>query len=150
MPRRDEGLGTECVLDLPVDNLQGKSFQELFTRLPIKLRGFGLRSMVDTSPAAFIGGIEMALGGEEAEEGWWRDLLGEGSRTGNEYAASWSDLQREGEQMAAFLGQERAAARDTTLQVVGRRQAYHTVNRAPHPRCRHAAHGHGWGGMPQC
>ena len=67
VPRRQEGLGTECMLDLPVDNLQGKSFQELFTRLPIKLRGFGLLSLVDTSPAAFIGGIEMALGGKEAE-----------------------------------------------------------------------------------
>ena len=57
-------------MDIPVANLGGKSFQDHFVRLPIRLRGFGLRSLVDTSAAAFIGGVEMAFGGEEAEEGW--------------------------------------------------------------------------------
>ena len=29
--------------------------------LPIKLGGLGLRSLVETSPAAFVGGVEMSL-----------------------------------------------------------------------------------------
>ena len=113
IPRREEGLGTECVVDIPVANLGGKSFQDHFVRLPIRLRGFGLRSLVDTSAAAFIGGVEMAFGGEEAEEGWWQTLLDSGSRTGEEFSSSWSSLQREGEQMAAFLNIELTGALST-------------------------------------
>ena len=106
VPRRHEGLGTECMLDIPVDSMRGRSFQEHAVRLPIRLRGFGLRSLRDTSPAAFIGGVEMALGGEEAEGGWWRALMEEGSRTGDEYGSSWAAVQREGEQLATFLNVE--------------------------------------------
>ena len=106
VPRLQEGRGTECVLDLPVDILRGRSFQEHIVRLPIRLRGFGLRSLVDTSPVAFIGGVEMAMGGEDAEDGWWRALLEEGSRTGDEYGSSWAAVQGEAEQMATFLNVE--------------------------------------------
>ena len=89
-----------------MDTLQSKSFQEISVRLPIRLRGFGLRSFVETAPQAFIGGIEMALGGGEAEQGWWRTLLESGSRTGAEYGACWTKLQREGQQIATFTGKE--------------------------------------------
>ena len=106
VPRRDERLGTECVLDMPVDSMRGHSFQELLTRLPIRLRGFGFRSLVDTSPVAFIGGVEMALGGDGAREGWWRTLLESDTRTGLEYGASWGNLRKEGEQCATYLGKE--------------------------------------------
>ena len=106
VPRQEEGLGLECVVDLPVDNLRGRSFQDHFVRLPIRLRGFGLRSMVDTSPVAFIGGLELAFGGNEEEAGWWRTLLEGGSRTGEEFKASWQLLQREGEQICDFLSVE--------------------------------------------
>ena len=58
VPRQEEGLGTECVLEIPVDTMAGRSFQELFCLQPIRLRGFGLRSFTDTSSAAFIGGLE--------------------------------------------------------------------------------------------
>ena len=94
------------VLNLPVDTLQLKSFQEISVRLPIRLRGFGLRSFVETSPQAFIGGVEQALGGGEAEQGWWRTLLESGSRTGVEYGACWTQLQGEGQQIATFIGKE--------------------------------------------
>ena len=119
VPRREEGLGLECVLDIPVDGLRGKSFQEHFVRLPIRLRGFGLRSMVDTSQAAFIGGVEMALGGEEAEEGWWQSLLESGSKTGQEYGASWRLLQTEGEQLSTFLNLELNGALSSGPATVG-------------------------------
>ena len=77
MPRLEEGLGTECVLDVPVETMAGKSFQENLVRLPIRLRGFGLRSLADTTLTAFIGGVELALGGEQVGGGWWRELLDE-------------------------------------------------------------------------
>ena len=83
-----------------------KSFQEIAVRLPIRLRGFGLRSFAETAPQAFIGGVEMALGGGEADQGWWRSLLESGSRTGAEYGACWTKLQREGQQIATFIGKE--------------------------------------------
>ena len=106
MPWVEEGLGIECVLDMPVDSMVGCSFQELFTRLPIRIRGFGLRSLVDTAPAAFIGVVEMSLGGEEAEDRWWQFLLESGTQTGQEFGDSWQLLQREGEQCTTYLGKE--------------------------------------------
>ena len=106
VPRKEQGLGVECVLNLPVDTLQSKSFQEISVRLPIRLRGFGLRSFAETAPQAFIGGVEMALGGGEAEQSWWRILLESGSRTGVEYGGCWTKLQREGQQIATFISKE--------------------------------------------
>ena len=96
VPRQEEGLGLECVLDMPVDTMEGHSFQETLVRLPIRLRGFGLRSFADTTLTAFIGGVELALGGEEVEGGWWRALLDTNSRTAREYGNCWDILQREG------------------------------------------------------
>ena len=101
VPRRDEGKGWECVPNIPVLDLGQKSFQEHFVRLPIRLRGFGLRALADTADLAFIGGVEMAYGGMEA--GWWQNLQDSGGRTGTEFEASWKRLQSEGEQLCAFL-----------------------------------------------
>ena len=44
-----------------VDWLSDSTFQQLLVPQPIKLGGFGLRSLVETSPAAFVGGVEMSL-----------------------------------------------------------------------------------------
>ena len=41
--------------------MEAYSYQQWLARLPIRERGMGLRSLVDTSPAAFIGSVEMAL-----------------------------------------------------------------------------------------
>ena len=41
--------------------MEAYSYQQWLARLPIRERGMGLRSLVDTSPAAFIGAVEMAL-----------------------------------------------------------------------------------------
>ena len=77
VPRREEGLGTECVLGVPVATMEGRSFQQTLVHLPIRLWSFGLRSFADTANTAFIGGVELARGVEEVEgEGsWWRTLL---------------------------------------------------------------------------
>ena len=99
------------------------SFQELFIRSPIKLRGFGLRSLVQSIPAAFIGGVERSVsafpgeggvcrklehllgGGAEGAE-WWRHLIGSNVRTGREYQETWRFLQEEARQCSEFLGKE--------------------------------------------
>ena len=61
IPRWEQGLGYECVLKPPIDNMTQLSFQELFIRTPIRQKGSGLRSMLTTCPAAFIGGVEKSL-----------------------------------------------------------------------------------------
>ena len=124
IPRADEGAGVECVLDIPVEGQRGQSFQALMARLPIKERGMGLRSMVSTIPAAFLGSCEMSLpfltgdGGQcqllqgvlgdirSAADGYrWQTLLRSGSRTGREFRDCWEKLQKEGRECAAFLGE---------------------------------------------
>ena len=106
VPRREENQGWECVPNIPVLDMGQKSFQEHFVRLPIRLRGFGLRALEDTVQPAFIGGVEMALGGKEDEAGWRQNLLDSNCRTGTEFEASWRRLQLEGEQTCAFLSIE--------------------------------------------
>ena len=118
VPRQEEGLGTECVLDVPVDTMLGNSFQETLVRLPIRLRGFGLRSLAETTHTAFIGGVELALGGEQADRNWWRQLLDEDSRTAREYTTCWEILQREGEQSSVYLQKEFSGALATGPAIV--------------------------------
>ena len=49
IPKGEEGLGVECVLDVPgIQSLQGRSFQSLLVHQPVKLGGLGLRSQVET------------------------------------------------------------------------------------------------------
>ena len=122
IPREEEGRGVECVLDVPVRGLQGKSFQHHLARLPVRERGMGVRSMVDTIPTAFIGSVEMSLpffcgeGGlcdqllpvvgdvRTEEEGIrWRTLLASNCRTAEEFTHSWEHLQGEAREMAAAL-----------------------------------------------
>ena len=92
-----------------MDTIAGASFQDLFVRSPIKLRGFGLRSLVRSARAAFIGAVKRSLSAFSGEDGvcrklehllgvggrgeqWWRALLGSNSRTGEEYSTAWDLL----------------------------------------------------------
>ena len=61
IPRVDEGRGLECCPNPPVARLRGRSYQELMVRTPVRLGGMGYRSLVETSLAAYIGGVEQAL-----------------------------------------------------------------------------------------
>ena len=125
IPRVEEGLGVECVLEVPVWGMEGQSYQQWLARLPVRERGMGVRSLVDTSPAAFLGSVEMALPFLTGEEGLcpllaatigdpraadpasrWRTLTTSGSRTGREFAASYNQLQREAEDCSLYLGEE--------------------------------------------
>ena len=49
IPLQGEGLGWDCPLWLPIDGLDGRSFQRWVLRQPVKSGGFGLRSNVETS-----------------------------------------------------------------------------------------------------
>ena len=69
IPRKDEQKGWECVLNVPVQSVQAKSFQEWISRQPVRLGGFGLRCQVDLSPAAFIGALEQTVPSFIAERG---------------------------------------------------------------------------------
>ena len=49
IPKGEEGLGVECVLDVPgIQSLQGRSFQSLLVHQSVKLDGLGIRSQVET------------------------------------------------------------------------------------------------------
>ena len=122
IPLSDEGLGWECPIQVPVQGLEGRSFQQWVMRQPVKMGGLGLRSQVELSPAAFIGGLEQSLphfsdsicpqltevvgDGDGQENLRWQTLLRSGCRTGRELEQSWHVLQREAQQCAQYLGQE--------------------------------------------
>ena len=125
IPKVDEGQGVECALDIPIPALRGQSFQVMMARLPIRERGMGLRSMVDTIPPAFLGSLEMCLPFFCGEEGLclllepllgdiraadsksrWRVLLASGSRTGRELEGCWAQLKLEGQECAAYMGED--------------------------------------------
>ena len=127
IPRTNQGLGYECMLDLPVESMSNLSFQELFVRTPIRLRGFGLRSLVQSIPAAFIGAVERSLSSFPGEGGvcrklehllgggadgalWWQHLMESNTRTGREFQESWNFLREEAEQSSLFVGKDLTGA----------------------------------------
>ena len=138
IPFQGEGLGWDCPLTLPIDNLDGRSFQQWVMRQPVKSGGCGLRSHVETSHAAFLGGLEQAVPHFTGEGGicpqlegvvgdWtmaqedtrWQHLLQSGCRTGVELAQSWSTLQTEARQCSIFLDQELVGPLAAEVQGIG-------------------------------
>ena len=102
IPRVDEGRGVECCPNPPVARLRGRAYQELMVRTPVRLGGMGFRSLVETSLAAFIGGVEQALphfigeggvcqqlapilGNMQNSASRWRDMMASGCKTGKEF-----------------------------------------------------------------
>ena len=84
--------------------------------------GLGLRSVFETSSAAFVGGVEMAIPHLTGEGGLcqsldsvignvegtsrWSDFLAAKSRTSNEFEQSWGLLRLEAAACCNFLGKE--------------------------------------------
>ena len=107
IPRKNDDRNSEFSVNISIPGLPVIPYQEWVVRQPIKMGGCGLRSKVETSPAAFIGGKEQALPHLTGEGGvcpqlqhllgdWagqettrWQQLLQSGCRTGQELAASW-------------------------------------------------------------
>ena len=74
IPKVNEGKGVECCLQLPVARHQGRSYQDWMIRTPVRLGGFGLRSMKDISLPAFLGAVEQSLPHFLGEEGIFHSL----------------------------------------------------------------------------
>ena len=121
IPRKSEGHSWECVLDVPVANLNGRSFQEWVIRQPVRFGGFGLRSQIETSPVAFIGALRQILPSFSGEKGIcpqlehlispnskniWQPLIESRCRTGMELQKAWTVLQKEAQEISDYLGVE--------------------------------------------
>ena len=136
IPRVDEGQAWECVPSVPVQELEGRSFQEWVIRQPVKLGGLGLRCQADLSPAAFLGALEQTLPSFVGERGVcpqlahlvgqdgdvlnrWQPLIESGCRTGAELVRAWAIIEREASGMADFLGQELDGVMAVTVEGVG-------------------------------
>ena len=125
IPRTSSNSPWNCVLPIPVMERNKQTFQEWVVRLPVRLGGFGIRSLKETSSIAFLGALEQAIPafqgqhgtcpqlvnimggeecfGEEATGDRWRVMLGSGSREGVELRRLWSSLQEEERQAATWL-----------------------------------------------
>ena len=129
IPRGEEGRGWECVPTVPVGGREGRSFASWVVRLPVRQGGWGLRSLEETSLAAFVGAVEQAvpafsgpegicpqlseyLGGEESfgqgvgVEGRWQVMQERGGRMGEEFQRSWGRMRLEAAESARWLGEE--------------------------------------------
>ena len=131
-----------CLLAMPVEGRTNRSFQQWVVRLPVRLGGFGLRSLCDTIGPAFIGALEQAvpffcgnngicpqlansLGGEECfgEEAIgdqrWRVMVTSGCREGLELKNVWKTLQKEERQTATWLGRDMHENLSVQVECVG-------------------------------
>ena len=119
------------MLPVPVVGRLGRSFQDLMVRLPVKLGGFGFRSLEDTATTAFLGALEQAIpffpgeagicpmledvmGGQDCfgedapSDSRWRVLLASGCREGEELQSAWQRLKEEEVRVAGWLGREKS------------------------------------------
>ena len=125
IPRTSTDSPWNCVLPIPVMERDKQTFQEWVVRLPVRLGGFGIRSMKETSSVAFLGALEQAvpafqgergvcpqlatvLGGEEcfgdeATGDRWRVMLASDCKEGKELRRLWRILQEEERQAATWL-----------------------------------------------
>jgi len=137
IPMQAEGFVYECPIEVPVENISGRSFQHMVIRQPLKMGGLGIRSHTETSPAAYIGGLEQALphmtglqgvcqmlqevigDGQGSTSTRWQALIQSGCRTGKELVSAWSLLQEEARQCAAYLGEELKAPLSSPVEGAG-------------------------------
>jgi hypothetical protein len=107
IPRQAGGREWDCVLPVPVEGREDRNFQEWVVRHPVRLGGFGLRSLEETAGPAFLAALEQAIPamsgvrgvcrmlegvfggadcfGEDApEESRWRVMLQSGCQEGQE------------------------------------------------------------------
>ena len=124
IPHAGEGGSVECVLASPglPPSLQGRSFQHWLVRKPVRLQGLGLRSLLETSPVALFGGVEMALPqltgdkavcpsletvvGRVGRQARWVEFLLAGTRTAREFQRAWGEVREEVRLMSHMLGKD--------------------------------------------
>ena len=138
VPRGEAGDSVDC----PVGQLDSQSYQEWIVRLPVKLHGWGLRSLRETCGPAYLGALETAIpfmaardrlctlkeadwGGEgcwgEAADpsSRWRVLLQSDCLEGRELRRWFEGLQREAIEGAEYLGEVPDPLLSSDLQGLG-------------------------------
>ena len=126
IPLGERGQEGDVVITVPVEGISGKSFQHWAVRQPVKLYGWGYRSLKETCIPAYLGTLETSIprmkdispilvetwGGAES---WgsgaptttrWSAVLGSGCREGDEMKRAWDSLTREARDSAEWLGTE--------------------------------------------
>ena len=140
VPRNQEQGG--LCLRVPVPGLDHRSFQEWAVRLPVRLYGWGLRSLADSCGPAYLGALETALpymaglgkvcpelaelwGGEEcwsaaaSQEDRWRTVLESGCSQGGELRRLWGRVQQEAQGAATWLGIQVPEVLATSVEGIG-------------------------------
>ena len=142
IPRGATNATWNCQLQMPVVGRSDQSFQHWVVRQPVRLGGFGLRSLKDTVGPAFIGALEQAvpffcgekgicpqladsLGGEDCfgdqaiGDSRWRVMLESGCREGEELRDVWHNIKEEERQAAAWLGIDMQETLSAQVECVG-------------------------------
>ena len=139
IPRGDRGQEGDMVINVPVEGLEGRSFQEWAIRLPIKLHGWGLRRLEEICLPAYLGTLETSIpqmgeispimtgvwGGVEC---WgntadmktrWSKVLSSGCQEGIEMTRGWEVLTKEARETADWLGKDIEKVFSTPLAGLG-------------------------------
>ena len=139
IPRGEEG---DMVIRCPVDGLDKMTYQEWLVRLPVKLYGWGLRSLEETCGPSYLGALETAVPfmaardevcpqladvfggreswGEEAPvESRWRVMLQSGCLEGQEMRRVWTRLVGQASEAAVWVGREVEEVFTGSLEGVG-------------------------------
>ena len=138
VPRGEAGDKVAC----PVGELDRRSYQEWVVRLPIRLHGWGLRSLKETCGPAYFGALETAIpfmaardklctqmetdwGGEECwgeaaePSNRWRVVLESGCLEGRELQRWFQMLQSEATEAGPYLGEPPDPLLNSDLQGLG-------------------------------
>ena len=118
--RGEEG---DVAITVPVQGLSGRSFQQWAVRLPVRLYGWGFRSLEETCIPAYLGTLETSIprmssispimkdtwGGSESwgtgapQAARWSRLLGSECRESSEMSRAWEILTTEAKEAAKWL-----------------------------------------------
>ena len=127
-----EGRESDCVIEgpgAPSTSSYGLSFQQVVTRLPIKMGGMGMRNQEQLRYAAFVGAVEQCVphigiraglcpalaeqfGGDECfgknmpVDSRWEVLISSGCRLGQEFREAWGALKNETFLLADWFGED--------------------------------------------
>ena len=140
IPRGEEQGG--LALRIPIPGLDNRSFQEWAVRLPVRLYGWGFRSLKESCGPAFLGTLETAIpyiaardnicpqmasvwGGEDCwgenapSEDRWRCVLSSGCSIGDELRTIWERIQNEARISAEWLGEEIPGVLNVAVEGIG-------------------------------
>ena len=81
IPMVDQGIGVEHCPRPPVTRVAEKLYQNWNMRTPVRLGRMGLKSVAETSLAAFVGGVEQAVPHFVGEGGLRTPILGDMSQS---------------------------------------------------------------------